>query len=408
MIKNLNEPLSFLKEFILENKPIYIEKNQVVFGDIKFESETKCFDKDNQFLLSQILFYLKNSTLKFSEYVALCKRSNQVNLSLKQQNSLNNYLFPKGVKQVTILERKQEEKQEEIIQEIDENQYKQFKSFINSFKNETIPFKIENYSNFIEQDRILLSKQKQVEIDQIPKKIFEKVLFWTREIKKEEKIRKQKKIQESLSSNKGKFNEKTIWNTNLGTSELDEFQIDTKGSIISSSTNNQKVINQPIIKTPSNQSTKKEYPIIIVPSSLTSCLTIYNAKQLLEKENYKSTEEMKNTYKDKPNAVIIHCKMNKEKMQEIMVIDDPLKLSKKDWERVIAIFTNGQTWQFKDWPLQNPTDLFTKYKGFYLHFDDEPVKTIISQWPVKVLKISRHETKRYTDHLVVCEIWKNL
>jgi len=152
---------------------------------------------------------------------------------------------------------------------------------------------------------------------------------------------------------------------------------------------------------------KKDYPIIIVPSSLTSLLTIYNAKQLLEKEEYKTTEEMKKTFKDKPNAVMIHCKIN-QKMTDIMVIDDPLKLSKKDWERVMAVFTTGQTWQFKEWPLQNPTDLFTKFKGFYLHFDDEPIKPIISQWPVKILKVSRHETKRYTDHMVVCEIWKYL
>jgi hypothetical protein len=47
-------------------------------------------------------------------------------------------------------------------------------------------------------------------------------------------------------------------------------------------------------------------------------------------------------------------------------------------------------------------------KGFYLCYDDEKVKDVIRSWPIKVLKISKVETKRYTDHTIVTDFWNSL
>lgn len=43
------------------------------------------------------------------------------------------------------------------------------------------------------------------------------------------------------------------------------------------------------------------------------------------------------------------------------VIDNPIKLSQQDWQRVVAVFVMGPQWQFKGWPWDgNPVEIFSK------------------------------------------------
>ena len=43
------------------------------------------------------------------------------------------------------------------------------------------------------------------------------------------------------------------------------------------------------------------------------------------------------------------------------VIDSPQKLAPADWDRVVAVFVMGPTWQFKGWPWNgNPVDIFVQ------------------------------------------------
>lgn len=45
------------------------------------------------------------------------------------------------------------------------------------------------------------------------------------------------------------------------------------------------------------------------------------------------------------------------------VIDNPQKLTNADWDRVVAVFVMGPTWQFKGWPWDgNPIEIFAKSK----------------------------------------------
>lgn len=45
------------------------------------------------------------------------------------------------------------------------------------------------------------------------------------------------------------------------------------------------------------------------------------------------------------------------------IIDSASKLSKDDWDRVVAVFVQGPAWQFKGWPWNgNPVDIFAKGK----------------------------------------------
>ena len=48
------------------------------------------------------------------------------------------------------------------------------------------------------------------------------------------------------------------------------------------------------------------------------------------------------------------------------IVDNPLRLERKDWERVVAVFVAGPAWQFKGWPGLlpdgSPVNIFTKMK----------------------------------------------
>ena len=43
----------------------------------------------------------------------------------------------------------------------------------------------------------------------------------------------------------------------------------------------------------------------------------------------------------------------------------------EDWENVVAVFVQGESWQFKGWKWESPVELFSHVKGFWLKYEDE-------------------------------------
>lgn len=215
------------------------------------------------------------------------------------------------------------------------------------------------------------------------------------QILKEDTHRKSTQQQQQHDTNQRqqetkKFDEGATWRRHLGGAEHpDDFQIDTTGSNLlmnfnaaptttttSTTSNGEQAkndtkpaattsANKPVPSTSSNntnttQAPKKKPPIIIVPSALSSLVTLYNVKDFLEKGAFVSTEDKKKVKPNKDKTVLVRYKENNRVLQEYYVIDTPEKMPKEDWKRVVAIFTNGQTWQFKGWETENATTLFTK------------------------------------------------
>lgn len=51
------------------------------------------------------------------------------------------------------------------------------------------------------------------------------------------------------------------------------------------------------------------------------------------------------------------------------VVDNPQRLTKSEWDRVVAVFVMGPAWQFKGWPWDgNPVEIFSKSKYTYIFF----------------------------------------
>lgn len=102
---------------------------------------------------------------------------------------------------------------------------------------------------------------------------------------------------------------------------------------------------------------------------------------------------------------------------------------------MVAVFSNGKAWQFLDWKVSQPVDLFHRcecapfapmgewkgaasrsytpqqshsYAGFgaFVHYDDEPVRGDVKGWNVHSYKVSRG--KRHMDGLAVSQFWMQL
>lgn len=257
------------------------------------------------------------------------------------------------------------------------------------------------------------------------------VLDTLRTVKREEKIRERhekqriEKLQESEKAAAAvaivqrakdpRINESAMWEQYLG-GEEDLFEnIDTTGSNLLagfSKTRDKDVAaaeaaavatsavehQQQVIKQRQQQQLQRKQQAqrrprakyIVVPAAISSLLTIFNARSLLEHGSYKTTDECRkqNPSTKKPRYVSFTRQQGKY-AQEFRIIEDPCILRKEDWERVVAIFTDGREWQFKGWITENPTELFTKYQGFHLSYEDTEPNDNIKNWPVKVLKVRR-------------------
>lgn len=157
-----------------------------------------------------------------------------------------------------------------------------------------------------------------------------------------------------------------------------------------------------------------EPPIIIVPASASSMITIHNAQDLLEKGAYISTAEIKKAgkaVKKGAEVFVEHSTQNRTDYsipQKYQVVDNVRRFGPKEWARVVCVFTDGAAWQFKDWKYSTPLEVFAPNHslGIHLFLDDRPLEPIIKTWNVSRLAISKK--KRHLDRILYADFWRQL
>ncbi|KAK2647051.1 hypothetical protein Ddye_022246 [Dipteronia dyeriana] len=153
-------------------------------------------------------------------------------------------------------------------------------------------------------------------------------------------------------------------------------------------------------------------PIILVPSAFQTLLTIYNVKEFLEDGVYIPTDvKVKTMNGVRPECVTVQKKFSRDRDQVVKayeVRDKPSALKPEDWDRVVAVFVLGKEWQFKDWPFKDHVEIFNKIIGFFMRFEDDSVESakIVKQWNVKIISISKN--KRHQDRAAALEVWDRL
>lgn len=102
-------------------------------------------------------------------------------------------------------------------------------------------------------------------------------------------------------------------------------------------------------------------PIIIIPATPTSLITMNNSKHILQDLKFVDTKQAGDR---KEIDVLIQRKKADNTIAMYRIIDNPLKLQDQDWARVVAVFVQGPLWQFKGWPWAgNPVEIFSRSTG---------------------------------------------
>ncbi|XP_043645525.1 parafibromin [Drosophila teissieri] len=149
-------------------------------------------------------------------------------------------------------------------------------------------------------------------------------------------------------------------------------------------------------------------PIIVVPAALTSLVTLYNAKQLLQEMRYVPLKQARRLmpHGHHLEEVIIEHRFQGE-LVSYRVIDNVTRLNPGEWERVAAVFAMGPHWQFKGWPQgADPAAIFHQVCAFHLHFKDTPVCKELCNLQLHPLALSPNE--RHSDCGLMMEFWNHL
>jgi len=144
--------------------------------------------------------------------------------------------------------------------------------------------------------------------------------------------------------------------------------------------------------------------VIIVPSAMTSLITILNAADLLERSTFATPQEKRKQGAKKELAVKISRTMPDGSIQTFKVVDNPQRLSESDWRRVIAVFAQGAAWQFKGWKVSQPVEIFNKFLGVHLKYDDADTPAEVKRWNVNILSVNKY--KRHLDQTTAVQFWR--
>ncbi|RCK60301.1 Cell division control protein 73 [Candida viswanathii] len=150
----------------------------------------------------------------------------------------------------------------------------------------------------------------------------------------------------------------------------------------------------------------KKQPIILVSPATTALLSLSNIKEFLEEGRFTEPNPS-----NRPDSGLVMVNHPSDKLissgQRIMVVDNIENFTKLEyWERVIAIFTTGQTWQFSRYIHPEPENLFQKYRGFYFGYQGETAPAQIKDWNVTEVRVDRD--KRFKDKVVVKDFWTEI
>ncbi|CAE7176001.1 unnamed protein product, partial [Rhizoctonia solani] len=169
---------------------------------------------------------------------------------------------------------------------------------------------------------------------------------------------------------------------------------------------------KPAVKKPKNM-----HPIIVIPSSPTSLITLYNVKKFLEEASFEPSEAAKarmfreGNLKVEDVIAVLHRRTETDQAMKYYVVDSVEALSKfgqggggDPWDRVVCVLTTGQQWQFKPYKWSEPRQLFHNVKGMYIKWRNDSSQ--VKDWNVSTLEIDQN--RRHVDKQVVASFWREL
>ena len=151
------------------------------------------------------------------------------------------------------------------------------------------------------------------------------------------------------------------------------------------------LLDEILSQTQSSTSNTLMHPILVVPASATEGnISLGNVKQFLKDGQYTTATGTES------GKVLVERRICDQTVT-FEVYDSVTSFTEREWQRVVAVFLDGNSWQFKDWRefMESSSNseyvkLFMRVRGYYLHFSDIAVPENVSKWNVKVLTLERN------------------
>lgn len=162
--------------------------------------------------------------------------------------------------------------------------------------------------------------------------------------------------------------------------------------------------------------TRRPDPIILLSPSASSLLRMSNIKSFLESGAYIPPDSSLSGSSGS-TATILHIQrllptIDPTRPLRFILVDTPEQFKPDYWSRVVAVFTTGQTWQFKSYKWQAPPELFKNVLGIYVGWRGEEPPASVKGWGrgVVAVQVEKWNEKegvrgRWRDREVVEGVW---
>ncbi|KAI0847555.1 CDC73-domain-containing protein [Daldinia vernicosa] len=177
------------------------------------------------------------------------------------------------------------------------------------------------------------------------------------------------------------------------------------------------ISNNPALAT--HKKPRRPDPIILLSPSASSLLRMTNVKSFLENGQYVPPNSL--SASSSTGASMLHINrllkdIDPNRPMRFILVEGPEQFKPEYWNRVVAVFTTGQSWQFKNYKWSNPSELFRHVPGIYVGWRNEKPPEAVRNWGHRVMSVgidpwkeSIHNTidsSRWRDHEIVEHIWK--
>ena len=155
-------------------------------------------------------------------------------------------------------------------------------------------------------------------------------------------------------------------------------------------------------------------PLIVLPSSLSSTLTLFNCRAFLEDGLLVPTEQAREQQPQpqlRPAAVRISrpSALDRSRTAQFECVDDVSGLQAEGWQRVVAVFASGASWQFDSAPnppFSSPAAIFSAIPAFHLSYSDEQPNRNLQQWQLH--RLVAHRSRHHNDRSLQMEFWQRV
>ena len=165
---------------------------------------------------------------------------------------------------------------------------------------------------------------------------------------------------------------------------------------------------------PQRPSGRRPDPIILLSPSASSILRMSNVRSFLEDGKFVPPDVGAST------ASMLHVQrtirgIDPTRPLRFILVEGPEQFKPEYWNRVVAVFTTGQTWQFKNYKWSSPDELFKHVPGVFVGWRGDPAPDNVQGWGHRVMQIGverwrgeGQEASRFRDKEAVEQIWKGI